>query len=291
MATEILERGTSTKAARRLPGAQGSSPPSRPLFGFDFVQDADLNSVVERVLAPQPSDDRLPLVVTPNVDYIVRLRQPELGDLATALPRARYVLPDGQPIVWTSRVVKPRLKSRLPGSTMFPVVWKRVIEDRRPAVVVAASAETAHRLQAEYPELGTVVPPHFELDDRAAFETVVETCWQVISEISPDFVFIGISFPKQQRIALALIERLRQAGQRSPIFLLLGGSFEMYLGITRRAPHWMQRAGLEWFFRFLMEPRRLFRRYFVDDVRFAWIFARELMFAALPELAGPARRS
>jgi UDP-N-acetyl-D-mannosaminuronic acid transferase (WecB/TagA/CpsF family) len=55
----------------------------------------------------------------------------------------------------------------------------------------------------------------------------------------------------------------------------------MYLGTTRRAPTWMQRVGLEWFFRFLMEPKRLFRRYFVTDTRFAWLFARELISAKL----------
>jgi UDP-N-acetyl-D-mannosaminuronic acid transferase (WecB/TagA/CpsF family) len=112
---------------------------NRPLFGFDFENEHDLSSIVERVLGPQPADDRLPFVVTPNVDYIVRLREPGLADLAKALPRARYVLPDGQPIVWTSRLVKPSLKSRLPRSSMFPVVWKRVVADQRRALIVAAT--------------------------------------------------------------------------------------------------------------------------------------------------------
>jgi N-acetylglucosaminyldiphosphoundecaprenol N-acetyl-beta-D-mannosaminyltransferase len=94
-------------------------------------------------------------------------------------------------------------------------------------------------------------------------------------------VFFGISFPKQQWVALALERELRHAGRPMPIFLLLGGSFEMYLGIIPRAPGWMQRCGLEWLFRFIREPRRLFRRYFVTDTRFAWLFAREVFLAAL----------
>ena len=236
-------------------------------------------------VGPQPSDDRLPFVVTPNVDYIVRLREPGLADLAEALPRARYVLPDGQPIVWTSRILKPSLKSRLPGSSMFPVIWKRVVADQRRAMIVASTTATADHLRGELPDVGVVVPPHFNAADPAELAGVVAACREVIAALRPEFIFFGISFPKQQRVALALEEELRRTGEPMPIFLLLGGSFEMYLGTTRRAPGWMQRFGLEWFFRFLMEPRRLFRRYFVTDTRFAWLLAREVMAAKFPRSA------
>jgi N-acetylglucosaminyldiphosphoundecaprenol N-acetyl-beta-D-mannosaminyltransferase len=253
----------------------------RPLFGFDFENEGDLSAIVERVLGPQPVDDRLPFVVTPNVDYIVRLREPGLADLAEALPRARYVLPDGQPIVWTSRIVKPRLKSRLPGSSMFPVIWKRILADQRRAMIIASTEATADQLRRELPDVGVVVPPHFDAADPMQLSAVVRSCLDVIDATRPEFIFFGISFPKQQRVALALEAELRRAGPPMPIFLLLGGSFEMYLGTTRRAPTWMQRFGLEWFFRFLMEPKRLFRRYFVTDTQFAWLFARELIAAKL----------
>jgi len=275
MATAVLSEETRSSAAS-----------GRPLFGFDFENAADLSAIVERVLGPQPVDDRLPFVVTPNVDYIVRLREPELADLAKALPRARYVLPDGQPIVWTSRILKPTLKSRLPGSSMFPVMWRRVVAEQRRAMIVASTEETAAKLRRELPDVGVVVPPHFDATDPAQLAAVVRSCREVIDAVKPEFVFFGISFPKQQWVALALEKELRRCGEPMPIFLLLGGSFEMYLGTTRRAPTWMQRVGLEWFFRFLMEPKRLFRRYFVTDTRFAWLLARELVaakFAAVPK--------
>jgi N-acetylglucosaminyldiphosphoundecaprenol N-acetyl-beta-D-mannosaminyltransferase len=159
---------------------------------------------------------------------------------------------------------------------MFPVVWKRVVEDRRRVVVIAATQETAGLLKHEYPEAGIVVPPHFDAEDPSQLARVVAACLAVIDEVKPDFVFVGISFPKQQRIALALIEILSAAGEHIPLFLLLGGSFEMYLGRVPRAPRWMQATGLEWMFRFLLEPRRLFRRYFVTDMQFLWVFVTEL---------------
>jgi N-acetylglucosaminyldiphosphoundecaprenol N-acetyl-beta-D-mannosaminyltransferase len=263
---------------------EGYSPlSSRSLFGFNFVNDADVATIVERVLGPQPSDGLLPLVVTPNVDYIVRLRESRHTDLAATLRYARYVLPDGQPIVWTSRLKREPLAGRLPGSSMFPVIWKRVVEERRRTVIVAASHETAKLLHREHPDAGVVVPPHFDADNPTELAHVVGMCRAVIQAVRPEFVFVGISFPKQQRVALALVDALRSTPELMPIFLLLGGSFEMYLGRVKRAPNWMQSAGLEWFFRFLKEPRRLFRRYFITDTRFAWLLVRELMLARTPD--------
>jgi N-acetylglucosaminyldiphosphoundecaprenol N-acetyl-beta-D-mannosaminyltransferase len=253
------------------------SAPTRNLFGFNFVSDHDLTTVVDRITGPQPSDELLPLVLTPNVDYIVRLRESSMADLAVILPRARYVLPDGQPIVWTSRFTGEPLAARLPGSTMFPPLWKRVVDEKRPTVVVASTQETADRLGQEYPEAAVVVAPHFDADDQMQVARVANDCLAAIRATGAEFVFVGISFPKQQRVALSVLKRLKAAGEPLPLFLLLGGSFEMYLGQVKRAPTWMQGCGLEWLFRFIQEPRRLFKRYFITDTRFAWLFVRELL--------------
>jgi N-acetylglucosaminyldiphosphoundecaprenol N-acetyl-beta-D-mannosaminyltransferase len=253
------------------------SPRTRNLFGFNFVSDDDVSAIVDHIAGPQPSDELLPFVLTPNVDYIVRLREAGLADLAEILPRARYVLPDGQPIVWTSRFTGEPLAARLPGSTMFPVIWKRVMDERRPTVVIASNEVTAARLRQEYPEAGVFVPPQFDADNRAQIAHVADQCAALVRDTRAEFVFVGISFPKQQRVALAVTELLREAGESVPLFLLLGGSFEMYLGDVKRAPQWIQRAGLEWFYRFVQEPRRLFKRYFVTDTRFVWLCLRELV--------------
>ena len=57
----------------------------------------------------------------------------------------------------------------------------------------------------------------------------------------------------------------------------VGGTFDVAVGKVKRAPVWMQRSGLEWFFRFLQEPRRMFRRYFIDDMAFLWLLAKEVI--------------
>lgn len=258
------------------PGAGAPALPTRSVFGFDFVSSEGVEAVAAQILAPQPDDDRLPLVLTPNVDYLVRLAEPANAALAVALQRSRYVLPDGQPIVWTSRLLGRPLAARLPGSTLFPHVWRGVVEQGRPAVVVASCEETADRLRDEHPDIGVVVPPFFDADDPEQLAAVVRDCQDQIDKVSPEFVFVGISFPKQQKVSLALAAAAEAKGERPPLFLTLGASFEMYLGLHPRAPRLMQRLGLEWFFRFLLEPRRLFRRYFVTDARFVVLLIAEL---------------
>jgi N-acetylglucosaminyldiphosphoundecaprenol N-acetyl-beta-D-mannosaminyltransferase len=266
----------STPALRDRP-LESFSPRTRNLFGFNFVSHGDVSAIVDHIAGPQPSDELLPFVLTPNVDYIVRLRQAGMADLADVLPQSRYVLPDGQPIVWTSHLTGEPLAARLPGSTMFPVLWRRVVDECRRTVVIASNETTAAQLNKEYPEAGVFVPPQFDADNRAEIARVADQCAALVRDTRAEFVFVGISFPKQQRVALAVTERLRAAGDHVPLFLLLGGSFEMYLGQVKRAPGWVQRFGLEWLFRFVQEPRRLFKRYFVTDTRFAWLCVRELV--------------
>jgi exopolysaccharide biosynthesis WecB/TagA/CpsF family protein len=83
--------------------------------------------------------------------------------------------------------------------------------------------------------------------------------------IEAQVIMMGIGFPHQQRVAMALLQRRCEP---SPLIALLGGSFDLFTGRTTRAPHWMRRHGLEWAYRVGREPRRLARRYLVDDLAF-----------------------
>jgi N-acetylglucosaminyldiphosphoundecaprenol N-acetyl-beta-D-mannosaminyltransferase len=143
-------------------------------------------------------------------------------------------------------------------------------------MIVASSDDVADELRAELPSLATYVPPVFDESDEVAMVAVTRATCALLDTTEPEFVFMGISYPKQQVLAFALIDHLRRQGRPLPVFLLIGGSFNMYLGHARRAPVWVQRMGAEWFFRFVQEPRRLFRRYFVEDVRFVSIAAQEI---------------
>ena len=109
--------------------------------------------------------------------------------------------------------------------------------------------------------VGTYYPPYgFEKDEKQlrAMEEMIATC-------EPDIVFVGLGFPKQER----LIQRIRQAAPRA-WWMGVGISFSFLCGEVVRAPKWMQACGLEWVHRMVQEPGRLIRRYLIDDIPFAF---------------------
>ena len=258
---------------------QGAELRTRRLFELDFIDDDGYDALVERLLAPQPDDGLLPLVSTPNVDDIVRFAKPELHELRAMVRRSRYVIPDGQPIVWTSRLAGRPLTERLTGSSLFPVLWSGLVAGRRRTLAVVSSDEVGDGLRAEHPGLHTLVAPMFDQLGPDAMERFVEECVEIIDRERIEFLLVGIGSPRQQRIAAGCFVELGRRGVEAPVVALLGASFAMHLGQVQRAPEWMQRAGLEWFHRFTKEPARLFRRYFVTDLAFAPMMLREIVAA------------
>ncbi len=85
-----------------------------------------------------------------------------------------------------------------------------------------------------------------------------------------DLLFVAISSPKKEQF----LGRW-QGAMRVPFAMGVGGTFDVAIGRVRRAPLWMQKSGLEWCYRFLQEPRRMFRRYFIDDMAFIWLLIKE----------------
>ena len=94
---------------------------------------------------------------------------------------------------------------------------------------------------------------------------------KLIADSRPDLLFVAISSPKKE-----LFLGRYQAEMKVPFAMGVGGSFDVVVGKLKRAPVWMRRCGLEWFFRFLQEPRRMFKRYFIDDPYFFWLLLKEL---------------
>lgn len=252
-----------------------ASPPRVTLFGLPFVAASTVEEVAAAILADrQPAaDGHVPMVVTPNVDIMVQLDRPEWADQRRQWERARWVLPDGAPIVWASALLGRRLPARLTGSSLFAALWPVAVRSGRELLVVAPDEEVVTRLRREHPALRAVVPPRFDADDGEAIDGIVERCLEPGPAGLPDLVVFGLSNHKQA----PLVDRLlaRWPADDPPMVLCLGASLDMYVGLERRAPAWMQRWGLEWFFRFLQDPRGKFRRYFVDDPRFVAIVWRE----------------
>jgi len=205
--------------------------------------------------------------VVVNVDKLVKAsRDP---DLRRIVNDCALVNADGMPVVWAARLLGKPLKERVAGIDLFEALMRRAGEKGWRVFllgareeVVAAVADTYRR---RYPELAIA-------GWRNGYWTVEEEA-QVAAQVrasGADLLFVAISSPKKEQF----LGRW-QAEMRIPFAMGVGGTFDVAIGRVRRAPRWMQRAGLELFYRFLQEPRRMFRRYFIDDMAFIWLFIKE----------------
>ncbi|WP_443945515.1 WecB/TagA/CpsF family glycosyltransferase [Pedobacter sp. AW1-32] len=247
-------------------------------LGYDFVSEQSNKSVVDDILKNTSFGDsnKLPFLITPNVDYLVKLNKRENFDLKQALLKSRYILPDGMPIVLSSRFFNRNLSARLTGSDLFPILWRKSIFLSKNILVLSSSDEISIKLKKESPNVESLTMPFFSADDNTIIDKIVLDCIEVILSKKTYVVFIGLGFPKQDIIALRIYESLKKIpSQPMPLFCMLGASFEFYLHIKKRAPLFWQKIGAEWLFRFMNEPTRLFKRYFIDSWAFVQILFRE----------------
>ena len=251
------------------------------MFGFDFLNAESCEQTAGLLFGwinsgDDPAGGCIRVVITPNVDQIVKYSRPDSAVLLTRFRRSAVVLADGQPLVWLSRAIHRPLAQRLPGSTVFGHLWRALRDSRVAVVVVSPSESVSTRLMLDHPGATAITAPHIAATDSVALDSLAAAIIAAVDSISARAVFIGLGFPKQELLASLVLDDFERRGSRPPVMMLIGGSLEFYLGDKKRAPESWQRLGLEWFHRFLQEPRRLFKRYFVTDVRFVVLAVREL---------------
>lgn len=246
------------------------------LFGLDFVDDTSIDPIVELVLSTDPATVQgLPMVVTPNTDLMVQVDQEPDQSMRDLFRRVWCVLPDGQPIVWASRLLGEPLRYRLTGSDLFARLWPQVVERGAPAVLVAPNAEVAAGIESSHSAATAIVAPMLDATSPDGLDAFAHEVAAAVTSTSSQLVVMSLGHPKDSLVGRRVVEQLAADGRDVPFVLCLGGSAEMYLGIRKRAPKWVQRLSAEWLYRFAQEPRRLFTRYFVRDVAFVGIVRRE----------------
>jgi N-acetylglucosaminyldiphosphoundecaprenol N-acetyl-beta-D-mannosaminyltransferase len=243
------------------------------IFNLDFIAEDNFDLIIKDLIERPVDDNDFPAVITPNVDLTVHLNNDPV--LLSRFQRSRFILPDGSPIILFSKLLRKPLKSRLPGSDLFPLMWKALIKENKKAFLVVPNEEVRTKLQAEYGNTSSYIPPFFDATNEAV-ETESQKIFPLLQQFQPDFVFLGLRYPKQEMLIANLYDKLKGSGSKIPMFFNLGASYEFYTGMKKRAPLWMQRSGLEWLHRFLSEPRRTFKRYFWDDLYIFKLFFKEL---------------
>ncbi|QGY02644.1 WecB/TagA/CpsF family glycosyltransferase [Methylobacterium mesophilicum SR1.6/6] len=253
-----------------LPLASGSAEASATveLFGLRF-QTADAATVVAAVAAGSGDGPRM--IVTANVDHIVQLG--ENADFRGAYARAAARTLDGMPLVWLARRASHRPVHRVTGHDLLACILADPPDFAGRIFFVASRQDAADalsvRLQAGGLPAGSVtsvVPPFgFEADPDYSHALI-----ERIRAHNTTLLVMAVGAPKSE----IWVDRHR-AHLGDPVVFCVGDALNVAAGCMSRAPGVLQRLGLEWVFRFLQAPRRLFRRYFIKSWRFVGIVARD----------------
>lgn len=194
-------------------------------------------------------------------------------ELRAAVHGASLVVPDGQPVVWAMNALGHDLPSRVYGPDLMAKYCERSAATGVRMFLYGgrnqgALVQLALNLRRQYPGLqivGGYSPPFRPLSDEELDGVVAE-----INAAKPDVVWVGIGVPKQEKWMATLRDRLD-----APVLVGVGAAFDFHAGLVPQAPAWMQSAGLEWLYRLLQEPGRLWRRYLTYNPRFVVGFARQ----------------
>lgn len=238
------------------------------LFGLQ-INIADMASAVDAI-ATSKNPHRAHIVSTVNVDHLVKLEKNDR--LKQMYASADFIFADGMPIVWCSRLFGSPLPGRVTGADLFKEICAHAQLTGKSIFVLGGNPGEESMLYAKYkhryPQLDiTLHCPSMNFDPEGREALVV--C-DAIREKKPDFIFICLGFPKQELWAWKHAARLPNS-----TILCVGAAQLFALGLQKRAPLWMQKAGLEWLWRLISDPLRLWRRYLVDDIGFIKIMIKE----------------
>jgi len=203
--------------------------------------------------------------VVVNAAKVVLMKdQPRLRE---AIERCDLVSADGQPIVWASRVFRRPVPERVAGIDLMERLLAESERQAWPVFFLGATPDVLGAFESEvrrrFPRIVVAGRHHGYFQDDGAIADAIRGS-------GARLLFVAMPSPRKEFFIAS------QGARLGPLFTMgVGGSFDVWAGRTRRAPVWMQRAGLEWFHRFLQEPVRMWRRYLVGNLRFALIFLRE----------------
>jgi N-acetylglucosaminyldiphosphoundecaprenol N-acetyl-beta-D-mannosaminyltransferase len=179
--------------------------------------------------------------------------------------RSLLTTPDGMPMVWLGRLAGHRSMSRVYG----PELMEHVFEWSRYSGAThyffggntGVADELKTRVESRFPGIrivGTHTPPFRPLNPQEEADLIQE-----VTLLKPDFFWVGLSTPKQERFMSSYGPRLA-----ATVLLGVGAAFDFHAGRVRQAPRWIQRSGFEWLYRLCAEPRRLWKRYLTNNPRF-----------------------
>lgn len=205
-------------------------------------------------------------IATINADFVVKSLQD--AELRRILQEADMATADGMPLVWSARLLGVPLKGRVTGADMVPALAEQAAQKGYSIYFLGAAPGVAEQaaqiLQQQYPALkiAGIASPSVEAVQNGD-PAVIAAC----KAAKPDILLVAFGNPKQEKW---IYRHAQELG--IPVMIGVGGTFDFIAGVTKRAPQWMQQSGLEWSYRLIQQPGRLWKRYITDLFGFGYFF-------------------
>jgi N-acetylglucosaminyldiphosphoundecaprenol N-acetyl-beta-D-mannosaminyltransferase len=217
------------------------------------------------------SEPGLHQIVTPNIDHILHAQSDE--EFRVLVNQSALSVPDGKWLMRGSRLAGIRLREGVTGRLLVEPMCERAAKEGWSIYILASVNDVAHiageRLREKYPGLkvaGTRSPSMQFGKNEAETASIL---WE-LNELKPDILFLGVGAPKSEKWIYRFRDRLP-----SRVAIGVGYAFDVIAGRISECPAWMTRTGMEWAYRLLVEPKRLWKRYLVRDPKFFALILRQ----------------
>lgn len=206
------------------------------------------------------------VVYTPNVDHLMKLQKNQ--EFYLAYQKADYLVCDSKILIYASKFLGIPIEEKISGSDLFPAFYNYYKDDENMKIFLLGGwEETAKIAQQKINSkvgrdmvVATYSPPFgFEKDEQECQKII-----ELINNSGATVLGIGVGAPKQE----LWLEKFKHQLENVKVFLAIGATINFEAGNMKRAPQWMSEIGLEWFYRLLSEPNRLWKRYLLDDLPF-----------------------
>ncbi|MCD8489451.1 MAG: WecB/TagA/CpsF family glycosyltransferase [Desertifilum sp.] len=215
------------------------------------------------------------VVFTPNVDHLVKLQKD--SEFVQVYQTADYRVCDSKILYYVSRFLGCPVKEKISGSDLFPAFYEYHRDNEEMKIFLLGGKEgVAKRAQANInAKIGRemVIGAHspsfgFEKNEAECDEII-----DIINRSGATVLAVGVGAPKQEK----WIAKHKHRMPNVKIFLAIGATIDFEAGNIKRAPKWMSEVGMEWLYRLVSEPARLWKRYLVEDTRFFWLVLKQKM--------------
>jgi len=232
----------------------------------------DVLSIKKQVLISQLENG---VLFTPNVDHMVRLQKDRL--FFDAYQQADWVICDSIILYRLTKLLSPSIAESIPGATLFRDFCDFHQNDEECSIFILGgkqgvpqkAMENINRRLGRLMVVGAHSPSFSFVQDEQESARLV----QLVKDSGATVLVVCATSPKQE----IWIAKYRHMLPKVKLFMALGATVDFEAGTQKRCPVFLQQVGLEWFWRFCHEPRRLFHRYFIQDMQFFWYFGKQLL--------------